>query len=330
MKSTLVIPDLFESSSLYSNKNFASYYNRLPVNEVETVQLSKGEFDLRTFEAFGSSCIYIYSMSDPLISSIMFAGPEWMLFMWPASWRGEFKVNGKQAEPANVYLMDGAIEWATVGAQRKLVMLGIKRDVMLQIWASLTGVEGIELARGNRIYKANTESRLFLQKLQRTVFLLSGSVPLVDGKLLMPQAFEEELVSAVVSWLIAHDAPQYKETLDHSNSLSVVNKTRELVQINNHRFISLAEVCASACIGRTKLHNSFVDIYGTSAAHYLKMQRLTCAREMLSQSINPAISVKYAALTCGFPTSSRFAREYNAMFGELPSVTLRKALKAKG
>jgi len=63
-------------------------------------------------------------------------------------------------------------------------------------------------------------------------------------------------------------------------------------------------------------------VRGTTLHGYLRRKRLSAARARLQRG---AGSVKGAALESGFWQLSDFAREYQKLFGELPSSTLRLA-----
>jgi len=69
------------------------------------------------------------------------------------------------------------------------------------------------------------------------------------------------------------------------------------------------------------LHNAFVAVHGLSVHRYLRLRRLHLARAALRASSGSPAQVKIAALTHGFWHLGRFAQDYRALFGELPSET---------
>lgn len=66
------------------------------------------------------------------------------------------------------------------------------------------------------------------------------------------------------------------------------------------------------------LNYAFRDVVGVSPYQYIITQRLHAARRMLRDD---GTSVLDAAVEAGFTTPSRFARQYQRLFGELPSAT---------
>jgi transcriptional regulator GlxA family with amidase domain len=75
------------------------------------------------------------------------------------------------------------------------------------------------------------------------------------------------------------------------------------------------------------LFYSFKKSRGVSPMTFVKHVRIRHAREMLASG-DPAASVTSVALACGFSNLGHFARYYHTTFGELPSDTLRSALRA--
>ncbi len=70
------------------------------------------------------------------------------------------------------------------------------------------------------------------------------------------------------------------------------------------------------------LHNAFIAVHGLSVHRYLRLRRLHLARAALRAGPRSVSHVKIAALSHGFWHLGRFAQEYRAVFGELPSETM--------
>ena len=83
---------------------------------------------------------------------------------------------------------------------------------------------------------------------------------------------------------------------------------------------SVAELTVALGVSRRTLQNACQEIVGLSPIQYLRALRLSEARRMMEQSR----SVTEVATQFGFWHLSYFARDYHAMFGELPSKTLER------
>lgn len=86
----------------------------------------------------------------------------------------------------------------------------------------------------------------------------------------------------------------------------------------------MAELCAAAGVGVTRLHKCFQEVYATSPAQYVLARRLSAVREKLLDGDDPPRSVKDAALAQGFFETGRFAQYYRRTYGERPSDTFRR------
>jgi AraC family transcriptional regulator, ethanolamine operon transcriptional activator len=84
------------------------------------------------------------------------------------------------------------------------------------------------------------------------------------------------------------------------------------------------ELCAALHVSARALHQSFAAVYGMSPHGYLRRRRLVLVRRALRSARDGPALVKSVALAHGFWHLGRFARDYAAMFREMPSETIGK------
>jgi AraC family ethanolamine operon transcriptional activator len=84
---------------------------------------------------------------------------------------------------------------------------------------------------------------------------------------------------------------------------------------------TILEICGALHVPERTLHRAFVQVYGVAPKDFLKTQRLLAVRQAL-QTAEPSQTVGHTAPSFGFYELGHFARDYKAMFGELPSTTL--------
>ena len=77
------------------------------------------------------------------------------------------------------------------------------------------------------------------------------------------------------------------------------------------------------------LSYGFQDLFGMSPMRYLKVRRLNGVRQCLKASDPDRCKIETLANQFGFWSAGHFARDYKAMFGELPSETLHAAATVK-
>jgi len=101
---------------------------------------------------------------------------------------------------------------------------------------------------------------------------------------------------------------------------AVVAQAREAVLSRPDSPTSIAELCRIVGVCRRTLQYCFHDVLNISPAAFLRAVRLNGVRRMM----RVAPSVTEAAAHWGFWHFGHFARDYSAMFGELPSQTHRR------
>jgi hypothetical protein len=94
---------------------------RLPVTASETVQLDRGHLGLTSSEVRGRDSFIIRSMTGA--RSIWTTAPEadWIGYMIPITWKGEFILNGMGATRTTIFRLDGENEFDFVAKQRHAI-----------------------------------------------------------------------------------------------------------------------------------------------------------------------------------------------------------------
>ena len=99
----------------------------------------------------------------------------------------------------------------------------------------------------------------------------------------------------------------------------LVQRACDLVNDGLDQSPTVSQLCLDLEVSRRTLQNGFQQVLNISPLAYLKAFRLDKARRALKR----ASSVTEAATTCGFWHFGHFSHDYQAMFGERPSDTLR-------
>lgn len=103
-----------------------------------------------------------------------------------------------------------------------------------------------------------------------------------------------------------------------------VRRVEEFIHHNITDPITLDEMIAVSGVSARSLHAGFRRFRDTTPMKYLKLRRLSLAREQLEHAADYGLSVTEVALQCGFTHLSKFARDYQEWFGERPSETLKR------
>lgn len=105
---------------------------------------------------------------------------------------------------------------------------------------------------------------------------------------------------------------------------AIVDEARTYVLSHLYDTVTIADLCTALNTSRRTIQYCFQDVLNTNPVQYLRAIRLNSARRELRDA-NPATTqVQDIAARWGFWHLSHFASDYRAMFGELPSDTLRR------
>jgi len=104
---------------------------------------------------------------------------------------------------------------------------------------------------------------------------------------------------------------------------AIVMTARELVSHPMNHAMTVDDLCAQLHVTRRTLQNHFQRVVGESPADFLKAVRLNACRRRLRESEAAMVAIQEVAAQWGFFHMGHFSADYKAMFGELPSQTLR-------
>lgn len=103
----------------------------------------------------------------------------------------------------------------------------------------------------------------------------------------------------------------------------VVREATDYALAHTTEPITVGDLCAKLNISRRMLNYCFMEVLNTNPVLYLRTLRLNGVRRELREAAGSAQAIRDVACKWGFWHLSRFAAEYRALFGELPSDTQR-------
>ena len=153
----------------------------------------------------------------------------------------------------------------------------------------------------------------------RGVFQMLGNAPDLIANQPLRNALREATLSNLTDLLLG-DTPVTPLRIAPSRRWQVVAAAREYVLAHPEHPTSVADLCLATGTSRRSLQYCFQDVLHVSPVAFLRALRLNGVRSMLRE----AGSVSEAAAHWGFWHFGRFAQDYRALFGELPSETFRR------
>ncbi|MFM7448695.1 MAG: helix-turn-helix domain-containing protein [Leptolyngbyaceae cyanobacterium] len=145
----------------------------------------------------------------------------------------------------------------------------------------------------------------------------------------LKQAHTQKLVlDDFIPLLINAIPPATQEILKPPSVITrsrLVREAEEYMMAHIDQPLTLKQLCQALHISERPLFYGFQEVFCVSPMDYLKIQRLKHVRQQLKLANPETNSVVEIAQKYGFWSAGHFARDYKAMFGELPSETLKQA-----
>ena len=161
-----------------------------------------------------------------------------------------------------------------------------------------------------------------LQRLHAAAGDLAENAPEIVANPDAARGLEQALVEAMV------DCLGYREH-HHSSAAQgqhaiVIRRFRRVVEENPEQPLYIPEVCKAIKVSSRTLQACCHEHLGMGPKRYLVLRRMGLARRALREAASDAASVTDIATRFGFWQLGRFAVEYQSLFGESPSATLRR------
>ncbi|HEV7995975.1 MAG TPA: helix-turn-helix transcriptional regulator [Stellaceae bacterium] len=147
---------------------------------------------------------------------------------------------------------------------------------------------------------------------------------LVDAE--AAHGLEQQLIHALIKCLPA--GMEDKRVTATDRCQDILSRFEDLLKAQPNRNLHMAEICAALSVSDHLLRSLCLEHLGLGPTAYIRVRRMSLARRDLWRGNHGVASVSGAARRHGFHDGGRFAASYRELFGELPSVTLRRSLRA--
>lgn len=160
-----------------------------------------------------------------------------------------------------------------------------------------------------------------LIRLHRTAVGIAKNDPNALTRGAVARAIEKELAATMVACLAEPVVTVARARHNHS---AIMKRLEEFLSENSNRPLYLEDICKATGASERILRASCQETLGMGPVRYLWLRRMHLARRSLLASSGETTSVTAIAMDNGFWELGRFATEYRALFGESPSMTLRR------
>ncbi len=301
------------------------FVSGLPLVESESVQLGRGTARYLSRRIWGRDLAVLDYSVTPKLAVHSVPRRDWVVLLMPMNERADYVFNGRAARPFDLFLSAGPNGYTTTGQDRRNLAIGVRRTRLVSACSALAGVGPEDVELTDVVLPPEQDTGQRLRRKLIGVARPGGGEPVSPGHFAMPEAVENDLISMLAAQLL----PALRRVPDANpfrvDALRVVRAATDAATALPAP--SLAELCAAVGVSQRWLHKCFVDTLGVSPYRYLRLARLSKARDaLLAPEARPAL-VKCLALSLGYRLSGRFAAEYRSVFGENPTDTLRGSRK---
>jgi AraC family ethanolamine operon transcriptional activator len=148
----------------------------------------------------------------------------------------------------------------------------------------------------------------------------SGSNVLVDEE--AAHGLEQQLIEALIECLSTGSAIETLPAMYGRQDVAL--RLEALLQTQPARSYRMTEICSALGVSAQTLRLSCEEQLGMSPTEYIHRRRMELAHRELRHGNHDIPTISAVARTYGFHGLGRFAAGYRALYGELPSATLRR------
>lgn len=288
-------------------------------------QLSPGRFNGEIEEAWFGNVQVFLERTNQMVHE---AGSSWKgsrTFGIPLNLEGQGWYCGESFDRDTMLTLHGGDELDfRTPRQLDVVAITTNKEVFNN-YALRTEGRDIEAELGKRrIIPSSAEKMQELSALLLTVLDTARNTPHILGHAAMRKAMEHAIFDSLLA-VIGNGVDALRPPSTSQARRQIVDRAREYMRHHVNEPITVADLCAELNVSRRTLQYSFQDVLDVNPVSFLRAMRLNGVRRALRNG-DGRESVTDVALQWGFLHLSHFAADYKAIFGELPSETLRRRL----
>lgn len=178
-------------------------------------------------------------------------------------------------------------------------------------------------AMENELLRIRPSQRMRLQELVRQILKEGACTPDIVANPSSSESIRIAVLDALAEICSTHDGAG-RTPYSQMSHYKIVREVRQYLLQNQEDTITVVNLCQRFQISRRTLQYAFQDVMGMSPNAYLRTLRLNGVRRCLRDPNSGVMSVQQAAADWGFWHLSQFARDYQGLFGELPSQRLKR------
>lgn len=153
-------------------------------------------------------------------------------------------------------------------------------------------------------------------------------VRLADPVAISSALIQSEIESALLACLLKGVKNNYSDEILYQTQGAYAchfQKARSFIESHLHQEIDLAEIAAAVGISPRLLQKVFAQEYDCSPMRFVTQMRLLKIHQELQRATTTDTRITDVMMSYGITQGGKFAKEYQQLFGEKPSDTLKRA-----
>ncbi|CRM17488.1 helix-turn-helix domain-containing protein [Pseudomonas sp. Wu6] len=247
-----------------------------------------------------------------------------MCFAVPISVPGSTRMQGREVDDSSLFFLQGGEEFMFhMPMGMELLSVTFEREWFEQVLEQTASAS--EISRLLRQPVIRVSAQRFAQARLGLLAVLSLAEVGEELDSAGEQGLERALLGELLQLLTDPACDKLQRSPSSTRSF-IVEKCHRLATAERIDVPSVNELCQRLQVSRRTVQNSFRSVAETTPLNYLRSVRLNGVRRTLMCTLASRLSIGDAAAQWGFYHLSHFAEEYQALFAELPSHTVRAAI----
>jgi AraC-like DNA-binding protein len=231
-------------------------------------------------------------------------------------------LNGVALQPGEIAFHTGGERFhqRTTGAARWGLLAIAPRFASIYM-AALAG-RHFRIPSGGRLFRPPSADATRFFRLHARACRLVEARPACIGHSEVARALERELISALMTCFCGSEVRiELARTRRHAE---ILGRLEHELAVHPDRVLPMAELCAIIGVSQRTLTACCTEFFGMSPGQYLRLRRLNRVRRAILNADPSTAKVSEIARSHSFTELGRFAASYRKVFGEMPSITLRR------
>jgi len=229
---------------------------------------------------------------------------------------------GVEMQPTNIVRHgEGQVYYQRSSGPASFGGMSLAVEDMAAIGEAMAGID-LKPPRDEILVTPQPAAMARLQRLHAAAGHLAEEAPEIIANPDAARGLEQSLIEAMVGCLA--DGEVREDSLAQQHHELIMRRFHKVVEENPEQPLYIPEICKAIRVSQRTLLACCQEHLGMAPKRYLLRRRMHLARGALREAGSDAPAVTDIATRYGFWQLGRFAVEYQSLFGESPSATLRR------